>query len=210
MIVIPAINANTFEELKEKIKLIEPFSDLAHIDVADGTFTKNILWHNPKDLMLLDTPLYIEAHLMMNDIDKKVKDWFLPNIKRIIFHLSASADPNFVINKIKKTGKEVGISISPEELLEEALKYNNRVAFFQILGVNPGFAGQKTLQSTFERIKEVRKVCGSCIIEVDGGMNKETARMSVEAGADIIAAASAIFGQPDIGKAIEYIRSSEN
>ncbi len=218
MKIIPAINADNFEELMEKIKLVEPHIDSIHIDVADGTFTKNMLWHNPSDLMSLDTSLYLEVHLMMNDMDNKISDWLMPNacpernrgIKRIIFHLSAAADPNFVISEIKKTGKEAGISISPDESVEEAMKYMEEacpehkrgINFYQILGVYPGLAGQKTLESTFERIKVVRDSCPSCIIEVDGGMNKETARRAREAGADIIVAANAIFGGGDIGENI--------
>lgn len=201
MQIFPAINAKTFEELKEKIKLVEPYVDSIHIDVADGTFTKNTIWHNPSDLMSLDTSLYIEVHLMLNDIDNKISDWLTcpersrgtTSVKRIIFHLNGAAHPDFVISEIKKAGKGAGISISPDESVEEALKYKDKVNFFQILGVHPGLAGQKTLESTFDRIKEVRKVCEHCIIEVDGGMNKETAKRAVDAGADIIAAASAIF-----------------
>ena len=215
MKIIPAINAKTFEELKKKIKLVEPFANLIggwiHIDVADGTFTKNTLWHNSKDLIGLDISLYIEAHLMLNDIDNKISDWFACperiGIKRIIFHLSASRDPNFVISEIKKAGKEVGISIGPDESVEEALKYKDKIDLFQILGVYPGLAGQKTLESTFDRIKEVRKVCEHCIIECDGGMNKETAKRAVDSGANIIVAASAIFDSEDIGKAIRDLKN---
>jgi ribulose-phosphate 3-epimerase len=206
MIVIPAINANTFEELQEKVKLVEPYVDSIHLDVADGAFTKNTIWHNPSDLAGLDTNLNIEVHLMLNDIDNKINDWLLPNINRIIFHLSASRNPDFVISEIKKAGKDVGISISPDESLEEALKYIDRVFFFQILGVYPGLAGQKTLESAYDRIKEVRDSCPSCIIECDGGMNKETAKRAVEAGADIITAASAVF---EGGNAGENIRRLE-
>lgn len=212
MKIIPVINAKTFEELKEKIKLVEPFADLIggwiHIDVADGTFTKNTLWHNSKDLISLDTSLYIEVHLMLNDINNKIKDWLLPNIGRIIFHLSASRDPDFVISEIKKAGKEVGISIGSDESVVEALKYKNKIDLFQILGVYPGLAGQKTLESAFDRTKEVRKVCEHCIIEVDGGMNKETAKMAVDVGANIIVAASAIFDSEDIKKNIEELKRS--
>lgn len=209
MKVIPVINADNFEELKEKIKLVEPYADSIHIDVADGTFTKNTLWHNPRDLESLDAPLYIEVHLMMNDIDNKIGDWLLSNISRIIFHLNGAAHPDFVISEIKKVGKEVGISISPDESMEEALKYKDKVNFYQILGVHPGLAGQKTLESTFERIKVVRDSCHSCIIEVDGGMNKETANMAIGAGANIIVAASYIFNSKNIGEAIRNLIKNE-
>lgn len=209
MIVISAINANTFEELREKVNLVEPYlpeGGQVHLDVADGTFTKNIIWHNPRDLISLHTSLYMEAHLMVDNIDEKIGDWLATDIKRIIFHASACADPDFVIDEILKAGKEAGISVSPDESVARAVEFRNKVKFYQILGVHPGLSGQKTLESTYSRIKEVRGVCQSCIIECDGGMNMETAKRAKDAGADIIVAASAIF---EGGNVEENIRKLE-
>lgn len=206
MKIIPAINSDSFEEIKKRIKIIEPHVDWVQIDVADGTFTKNTIWHNPHDLALLGTKLKIELHLMIADIDRRIEDWLLPNVGRIVFHISASHDPDFVIEKCKEAGKEVGIAIGPDEPLVKALAYKDKVDVFQILAVHPGLAGQKAMDEAFDRIKEVREACKSCIIEVDGGMNKEIAKRAVEAGANIINAASAIFSQKDIGKAIEELK----
>ena len=193
MQIIPAINSVSFEEILEKIKLVEPYSEWVHLDVADGTFTKNTLWHNASDLITLDTKLSIEAHLMIDDAEKRIDEWLVPGVARIIFHLSGSKDPSFVVAKCKKQKVEVGVSVAPDESLAQALAYKDKVNFFQILGVWPGLPGQKTLEETYERIKEVRKFCPSCIIEVDGGMNRETIPRATVAGADIIVAASAIF-----------------
>jgi ribulose-phosphate 3-epimerase len=215
--IIPAINAKTFEEIKEKIKLIEPYFDWVHLDVADGTWTKNTIWHNAQDLLELKTSLNIEVHLMINDIDQRINDWLLPNacpakggVKRIIFHLSAAKDPDFVINKGKDAGKEMGIAIGPDESLLKAMHYRGKVALFQILGVSPGIAGQKIKEETFERLKELRKFCPSSIIEVDGGVNKENAKKLREAGADILAAATAIFNGNDIEKNIKELHDVFN
>lgn len=209
--IIPAINTNSFDEIKEKIKMVEPYVPLTggwiQLDVADGTFTQNTIWHNSQDLLGLETPLNIEVHLMINDIDKKVAEWFLPNIKRIIFHLDASLDPNIVINKGKEAGKEIGLAVGPEESLLKAMHYKGKVDMFQILGVRPGLAGQKIEEETFERIKDLRKFCESCIIEVDGGVNKDNAKRLIESGADILAAASAIFNG-DIKKNIEELKNA--
>lgn len=207
--IIPAVNTADFEEIKKKIKLIEPYTDWVQIDVADGTFTKNTLWHNPQELALIETSLNIEAHLMISNIERRVEEWLSPNVKRIIFHISASADPDFVIKKIKEAGKEAGIAIGQKESLTEAMRYKNKINFFQILGVYPGLPGQQIIKETFDRIKELRKFCPSCIIEVDGGMNKETGKRAVEAGANIIVAANAIFNG-DVKKNIEELNGSLN
>lgn len=193
MLIIPAINADTFEEVQKKIRLIEPYVSWAHLDVADGTFTRNTLWHNLVEFAQIETELNIELHLMMDRVEEKIDHWFNPSVKRIIFHIGGSRDPGFVIDRCHKNKTEAGIAISPDESIAKALAYKNKVDFFQILGVRPGLPGQKMDENTFERIKEVRKFCPSCIIEVDGGMNKETIPKAISAGANIIVAASAIF-----------------
>ncbi|MBU1160099.1 hypothetical protein KKD04_02880 [Patescibacteria group bacterium] len=191
--IIPAINEKDFSDIKEKIKLIEPYFDWAQLDVADGTFTNNTIWHNPQDLTSLKTSLNIEVHLMINDIENRVEDWFLPQIKRIIFHIETAKDPDLVIEKIKKVGKEPGMAVGPDGKWTDLAHFKNKVNFFQILGVRPGLPGQQIDENTYENIKQLKKFCEYCIIEVDGGVNVDNAKKLVEAGADILCAASAIF-----------------
>lgn len=190
MEIIPSINAETFEEVKEKIKLVEPLVQWAHLDISDGTFTQHVTWNKPADLKFLETKLNLEAHLMVREVEKKIGQWLVPEIKRIFFHPPAADRPEFVIGRCLEAGIEPAIAIG----LDEPIKFMEKVKTYQILGVRPGPAGQKTREETFSRIKEMRKICPSCIIEADGGMNKETAKKAVEAGADIIVAATAIYG----------------
>ena len=205
---IPAINADTFEEVQRKIKLIEPHVSWAHLDIADGTFTRNTLWHNLMELALIETELNLEIHLMIDRVEEKIDHWFNPSVKRIIFHIGGTKDAGFVIDRCHKNKTEAGIAISPDESVAQALAHKSKVDFFQILGVRPGLPGQKIDENTFERIKEVRKFCPLCIIEVDGGMNKETIPRAIEAGANRIVAASAIFSSgKDIKEAIEELKN---
>lgn len=218
--IIPAINETNFNEIASKIRLIEFFftslggftppggADWVQIDVADGTFTKNTTWHNPSDLLSFQTTLNIEVHLMIDNIEKRIESWLLPNIKRIVFHLSASNDPELVMDKIRSAGKEVGVAVGPDESIIKALSFNHKIDMYQILCVNPGLAGQKAQEKSFQQIKEMREFCQSCIIEVDGGMNKEMAKRAVEAGADIIVAASTIFKDNNIKENIEELKNA--
>lgn len=208
--IIPAINSESFEEIQKKIKMIEPFSDWVQLDVADGTFTKNTIWHNSDDLISLKTSLSIEVHLMIDKIEERIDSWLLPNVQRIIFHLGASRDPELVISKIKEAEKQAGIAIGPSESWIKAMSYNYKVDVFQILAVNPGLPGQKAKEEAFETIREMRKFCKECIIEVDGGMNKETAKRAIEAGANIIVAANAVFKNNDIKKNTEELNGALN
>lgn len=205
---IPAINADSFEEVQNKIKLIEPFFSWAHLDIADGTFTKNTLWHNLVEFAQIETELNFELHLMIDKVEEKIDHWFNPSVKRIIFHLGASRDPDFVIDRCHKNKTEAGIAISSDESVAKAMAFKDKVDFFQILGVRPGLPGQKIDENTFDRIKEVRKFCPSCIIEADGGMNLETIPKAISAGANIIVAANAVF---NTGKSIkESIEELQN
>lgn len=191
--IIPAINADNFEEIKKKIKLVESCADWAHIDVADGTFTKNTLWHNASDLASLDTKLNIEVHLMINNPERRIDDWLISGVKRVFFHIKGCKDPGFVINRCKEAGVEAAIAVGPDESVVKAMAHKDEVKMFLILGVHPGLAGQKMNPDTYGKIKEVRSFCGSCIIGVDGGMNRETMPRAAEAGADRIISASAVF-----------------
>ena len=198
MEIVPAINAENITEIQEKLALVEPHVAWAHLDVADGTFTPNVLWHNPLELSLIKTPLKIEAHLMLSDIDNKIMPWLArPEIARVIFHAETAQDPLKIIAACVTAGKEVGLSLKPDASWETLQPYSAQINLVQILAVPPGRAGQDFDEHSLEKINAVRKNYPSCIIEVDGGMRVGTARAAVQAGADLIVAASAIFGNKD-------------
>lgn len=223
--VIPAINDELFEEIRRKIKLVEPHAEgaghsaegpdnggikWAHIDVADGTFTPNAIWHNAPDLLLLETPLLIEVHLMIADMDTRFGDWLLPNVRRIIFHAEAAHDPQIVVEKIHEAGKEAGVAILPETEWETLLPFCGKADLVQTLAVPPGRAGQEFRPEILEKISSLRARHRNCIIEVDGGINLETGKKCVEAGANILVAANYIFNSSDIGKAIGDLKNASH
>ncbi len=201
--VIPAINAEDFGEVKRRIKLVEPHVKRVHLDVADGTFTPNTIWHNPGDLLTLETSLFVEVHLMIVDMDTRWQEWVLPEVNRIIFHLEAAHDPNFVLNKIKENKKEVGLAIRPETEWQRIEPFCKKVDLVQTLAVPPGRAGQEFRLETLDKIKHLRKRHPKCIIEVDGGVNLETGKKCAAAGANILVSANYVFGSKDIKKAID-------
>ena len=88
MLIIPAINADSFEEVQKKIKLIEPYVSWAHLDIADGTFTRNTLWHNLVEFAMIETELNIEIHLMIDKVEEKIDHWFNPSVKGLFFTLA--------------------------------------------------------------------------------------------------------------------------
>ncbi len=187
--------------------MVEPYAEWVQLDVADGTFTKNTIWHNASDLLSLETSLKIEVHLMINRIEERVDEWLIAPVKRVIFHLEAAKDPHFVIEKCRKVGKGVGISIGPDTPWTQLMPFCGRVDVFQILAVYPGLAGQKFIEASLEKITYLKRNCPNAMIEVDGGVNEEVAKKVAKAGADIVNAANYIFGAKDLKKAIEELKN---
>ena len=205
--IIPAINADNFAEVKRQLELVRPHASLAHIDIADGTFTPNALWHDPKDLLGFEASVKLELHLMLSDIDTRIDDWVLPNVSRIVFHLEAAHDPQFVLSRIKSAGLEAGLGVCIGTPWEKTKPFWGASDTILFLAVNPGKAGQVMDSGTVEKTSGLHGACPKCRIAVDGGVNKDNAKNLKEAGASILTAASAIFGADDIKKAIDELKN---
>lgn len=206
--IIPAVNAISFEEVQRKVSQIESHAKWVHIDVADGTFTDNVLWHNPVDLAFLKTELFIEIHLMLDDIDAKLKDWLLPNVRRNIFHVEAAKNPEALIAACHAADIFAGIAIKPNTSWEALKPYVNKADLLQVLGVIPGKSGQTLQKNVIQNIRALRGETSSCFLEIDGGVNVETAAETVEAGANVLVAGSAIFNASDPARAIEELKKA--
>lgn len=201
--VIPSINVRTFEEVKERIKKVEPYARWCHLDVTDGIFSKHLTWHDPRDLVNFETPLNLEVHLMVSEPEKIIDQWLVKPVKRLIFHIEAMKDPEFIIKKCRGAGTEVGFAINPETFWGQLQPWFNQVEILQVLTVHPGPSGQKPeWPEMLDKVVHLRKSCRACIIEVDGGVNPETAKKAVGAGANLLVAGNYIFSSDDIGHAI--------
>ena len=204
--IIPSINVQTFAEVQERIKKIEPYVSWCHLDVTDGMFSKHGTWNNPVDLALLDTKLNIEVHLMIQDPEKVISQWLVEHVKRVIVHLEASQDIDSVIERCKQAGIECSIAICPETPWDMLVPWTRKVNFVQILAVNPGPSGQQMGKEIIEKIVHLRESCLSCIIEVDGGINIKTAEQARQAGANVLVSAGYIFSHPDIAVALKELQ----
>ena len=200
MAVIPAINETNFQSVKERIKQAQSFgAEWVHIDVADGKFTKNILWNNPEDLENLYTTDYeprtnFEVHLMVENPDEVLDEWLDAGVKRVIVHVESARDVDIMKMKCLALGIEFVLASNPDTQVDKLLEYKNDVDGFLVLAVNPGLAGQKFQENQLEKIKTLRQKSPDAKIEVDGGVNLETAPKIKTAGADILVAASAVWG----------------
>ena len=174
--------------------------------MTDGIFSKHITWNNPADLVLLDTKLSVEVHLMVREPKKILNQWLINPIKRVIVHLEASKDIEGIIRQCREAGREVGLAIRPDTFWDTLMPWVKKVDLLQILAVNPGPSGQEMGSMIVDKIRHLRGFCHECILEVDGGMNPTTARMAREAGANILVSSGYIFSRNDIDAAIKELQ----
>ncbi|MFH1193743.1 MAG: ribulose-phosphate 3-epimerase [bacterium] len=204
--IIPAILAKSQKEFEEKIKKILPFSDFIQIDVMDGVFVPNTTWADTDVIEHLHLPARFEAHLMVKNPEAGViEEWAKAGAARIIFHIEATKKPEQCIKQIKKYKKEIGIAINPKTPLAKLKPFLKTSDYVLVMGVTPGFSGQKFQPVALEKIKQLKKIAPRVKIGVDGGVNKTNAKKIYAAGADYLNAASAIFKAKNIAKAIEEL-----
>lgn len=211
--VIPAIIAKDFEELKEKIKRVEPYVEWVQFDVIDGKFANNRSWpytergkNNPEDLKQLETNLKLEAHLLIKNPELAIDNWINSGVSRIVFHYSSTEKHQEIIKKVKKAGLEVGLAINPEIPIEVIDQHINQLDLVIVMTVNPGWSGQEFMEDMLAKIKKLREKYKDVKIEVDGGINLETAPKVIQAGANLLASGTAVFDSDDIEKAIQTLK----
>ena len=210
VIIAPSILSSDFANLQSEIdKITKNGADWVHVDVMDGHFVPNLTIGAPvvKSLKKISS-LPLDVHLMIENPEKYVKDFVLAGSDIITFHYEATKENTFdVINLIKSYNTKVGLSIKPKTSVKEIEKYMDDVDLILIMTVEPGFGGQKFMYDCAEKIKEIRQIAKKdLIIEVDGGINTETAKLCREYGANALVAGSFVFSNSDIKKAISSLR----
>lgn len=203
--VIPSINVPTFEELEERIKRVEPYVLWCHLDVTDGVFSAHPTWREPADLARLETRLQPELHLMVMEPEKILEQWLVPPIRRVILHLEATRDVPHLIQACRDAGIQIGLAVRPGTLAQEMAPWFGKVDLLQVLAVPPGPSGQRMGEEALGKVADLRRGCPRCRIEIDGGVNRETAPAAIAAGADILVAGSALFGAEDMALAIKEL-----
>lgn len=193
--IIPVVNVTNFAQLEERIRIAEKFARWIHIDVADGTFTKVILWHNARELKNFKSSAKLEIHLMAANPEEKISEWLAPNISRVIFHYETAIDADGIIERTHKADIESGIAICRGISPDVLLPFVGKADLFQTLAVTPGPSGQEFDPVTIDKIKRLRVLAPRVPIEVDGGIKVGVVRECVRAGAMFLAAGHALFSE---------------
>jgi len=211
----PSILAADFARLGEQVAEAERAgADRIHVDVMDGHFVPNLSMGAPvvKSLRRV-TRLPLEAHLMVSNPDLFVDEFAAAGTDAFLVHWEGNNDLSRTVQRIKASGKRVGVAINPAtpaEVLEDILQDLDQVL---VMTVNPGFGHQKFLQATLAKIARARamidRIKPECSLEVDGGIDAETAPLAVAAGADVLVAGTAIFDNGEsISAAMQRLRSA--
>jgi ribulose-phosphate 3-epimerase len=210
----PSILDSDFSDIKMTFKFLEESRvDFVHLDVMDGNFVPNITF-GPKVIKWFrpHTSLPFDAHLMIEKPERYIDGFLDAGCDFITVHEEATTETETIIKKIRNAGKKAGISIKPNTPVSSILKYIDKLDLVLVMSVEPGFGGQKFMATVLDKTRQLRSLIDenhyNCLIEIDGGINSETAPLACSAGCDVLVAGNAIFGAADRMGAVMKLRNS--
>lgn len=195
----PSILSADFSILGDEIKNLEKAgADLIHVDVMDGHFVPNITMGPPIIKAIRKfTKLPFDVHLMISPVEKYIKAFADAGSDIITLHPEATDNLKRTIQTVKSHGKKAGVSLNPKTPISALMDVINDIDLILIMSVNPGFAGQSFMSEVLPKVSELRKMINDkklkIDIEIDGGINFETAPLAVKAGANILVSGTTIF-----------------
>ena len=211
IIVAPSILAADFSRLRDEIERVEDAgADWIHCDIMDGHFVDNISF-GPEIVRVLRglTSLPLDVHLMIEHPDHYVPRFVKAGANSITVHVEPEAkhDIEITLLQIRETGCRAGLTLNPETPFHLIEPFLDKIDLLLIMTVHPGFGGQSFRADQMHKVKRARSLIRKLDIEVDGGINADTARLSIENGANVLVAGTSIFHSKDYANAIRQLRS---
>ena len=210
--VAPSILSADFSKLGEEIiKIDQAGADMIHIDVMDGHFVSNLTLGAPivKALRTV-TKLPFDVHLMINNPENLIDDFIAAGADIITIHIEAANHLHRLVQKVKSSGIKVAVSLNPATPLNTLEEILPELDMVLLMSVNPGFGGQSFIPATLNKIARLKEMIDAkklkIDIQVDGGINLETAPKVIKHGANILVAGSAVYGSNDIKGTIAQLK----
>ena len=210
--IAPSILSADFMNLQADIEMIEEGgAGYVHVDVMDGHFVPNLTIGVPhvKQLSRI-TELPLDVHLMIANPDEQL-DWYLDaGADLVTVHIETLTDPTQTVSRIHEAGARAAIALNPPTPVERVLEYVDQLDMVLVMSVNPGFSGQSFIPSVIGKITALRehmdRIGHRCRVQVDGGINRTTAPLVAEEGADVLVSGNAVFKADDPALEITMLR----
>lgn len=207
MIIAPSILSADFRILQEEVASVEPYADWLQVDVMDGHFVPNLSFGAPV-VKWVETKLLLDIHLMVQNPAERIEEFLQIGAKHITFHAEvvAGEDRKNLIQAIRDGGATAGIALNPETPLSEVDDVLGDVDLLLIMSVNPGFGGQEFIADVLDKVRSAREQYPDLMIQMDGGVDADTAVFCREAGANNLVSGSYIFRSENREEAISLLR----
>lgn len=211
--IAPSILAGDFANLQKEIEMINTSSaDWVHVDVMDGVFVPNISLGIPVvEAVKRHAKKPLDVHLMIVQPEKYVEAFHKAGAEIISVHIEACSHLHRNIQQIKALGCKAGVAVNPHTPVASLSEIIQDIDLVCIMSVNPGFGGQKFIERTYHKVKELKQMIresgSKALIEIDGGVNLTNAQALLEAGADVLVAGNFVFASPNPKEVIERLKS---
>jgi ribulose-phosphate 3-epimerase len=208
--VAPSILAADFGRLRDQVRdVVDAGAEVIHVDIMDGHFVPTFSMGPKAVEALRDFDVLLDVHLMVARPERHVAAFASAGASTIIVHAEATPHIHYAVQAIREAGCNAGVAVTPSTPVEALSEIRGDLWSALCMTVNPGWGGQQFIASSLDKIARLRALIGSEVeLEVDGGIDAQTAGPCAEAGASLFVAGTSVFGSPDPGQAFQTVASA--